>query len=336
MIAIGYDAAGLYALAVFAVPLLLMRKTQEAYLSHTRRSAQKLRQAAETIHTQNVSLEQANRLLKERSTAAMESLSATVDARDAYTAGHSRRVPAARPRDRPRARPLARRARSARSRRAVPRHRQARDPGLDPAEAGEPDGGGVGADAAARRRGRAHHRPARASSATPSRRSATTTSASTARAIPTGSEGEEIPLGARIIHVADALDSMLTTRIYRAARPLDEALTELRRGRRARSSARAASAALERILPLDALTIEPAAARNWSLSAGSRVRTVRAPCAGRTVRSGRLATGESALHCLHGTGRAVTPRWQASIRRHLPRSRPESASATRMRRSSRS
>ncbi|MBA3348589.1 MAG: HD domain-containing protein [Actinobacteria bacterium] len=28
---------------------------------------------------------------------------------------------------------------------------------------------------------------------------------------------EEIPLGARIIHVADALDSMLTTRIYRAA-----------------------------------------------------------------------------------------------------------------------
>ena len=31
--------------------------------------------------------------------------------------------------------------------------------------------------------------------------------------------GEEIPLGARIIHVADALDSMLTTRIYRAARP---------------------------------------------------------------------------------------------------------------------
>jgi len=69
-----------------------MRKTQEAYLRHTQRSAQKLREAAETIQTQNVSLEQANRLLRERSTAAMESLSATVDARDAYTAGHSRRV----------------------------------------------------------------------------------------------------------------------------------------------------------------------------------------------------------------------------------------------------
>jgi len=89
---VGYDATGLWALAVFAVPLLLMRKTQEAYLRHTQRSAQKLRQAAETIQNQNVSLEHANKLLRERSTAAMESLSATVDARDAYTAGHSRRV----------------------------------------------------------------------------------------------------------------------------------------------------------------------------------------------------------------------------------------------------
>jgi len=30
---------------------------------------------------------------------------------------------------------------------------------------------------------------------------------------PDGLKGEDIPLGARIIHVADALDSMLTTRI---------------------------------------------------------------------------------------------------------------------------
>src|SRR4029079_6448686 len=83
---------GIYALAVGAVPLLLMRRTQAAYLAHTQRSARKLRAAAETIQQQNVSLERANRLLRERSTAARESLSATVDARDAYTAGHSRRV----------------------------------------------------------------------------------------------------------------------------------------------------------------------------------------------------------------------------------------------------
>ena len=44
-----------------------------------------------------------------------------------------------------------------------------------------------------------------------------------------GLSGEDIPLGARIIHVADAFDSMLTTRVYRPARPAHEALHELRR-----------------------------------------------------------------------------------------------------------
>jgi putative nucleotidyltransferase with HDIG domain len=46
---------------------------------------------------------------------------------------------------------------------------------------------------------------------------------------PDGLAGEEIPLGARIIHVADAFDSMLTSRVYRPARPSDEALEDLRR-----------------------------------------------------------------------------------------------------------
>jgi HD-GYP domain-containing protein (c-di-GMP phosphodiesterase class II) len=46
---------------------------------------------------------------------------------------------------------------------------------------------------------------------------------------PDGLAGDDIPLGARIIHVADAFDSMLTTRVYRPARPAREALAELRR-----------------------------------------------------------------------------------------------------------
>ena len=71
--------------------------------------------------------------------------------------------------------------------------------------------------------------------------------------------GEEIPLGARIIHVADALDSMLTTRIYRAARPLDEALAELRR-RPAPFCPRCVSA-LERILPNESPVDEAAIRR---------------------------------------------------------------------------
>ena len=71
---------------------------------------------------------------------------------------------------------------------------------------------------------------------------------------------EEIPLGARIIHVADALDSMLTTRIYRAARPLEEALAELRGAAGTQFCPRCV-AALERILPLESLTVDEPPAR---------------------------------------------------------------------------
>jgi HD-GYP domain-containing protein (c-di-GMP phosphodiesterase class II) len=73
--------------------------------------------------------------------------------------------------------------------------------------------------------------------------------------------GEEIPLGARIIHVADALDSMLTTRIYRAARPAAEALEELRLASGTQFCPRVV-AALERILPVEGLQPEePARSR---------------------------------------------------------------------------
>jgi two-component system cell cycle response regulator len=41
--------------------------------------------------------------------------------------------------------------------------------------------------------------------------------------------GEEIPLGARIVAVCDSFDAMTTTRAYRAAMPISEALDELER-----------------------------------------------------------------------------------------------------------
>jgi diguanylate cyclase (GGDEF)-like protein/putative nucleotidyltransferase with HDIG domain len=251
VIAIGYHAAGLYALAVFAVPLLLMRKTQEAYLSHTRRSAQKLRQAAETIHTQNVSLEQANRLLKERSTAAMESLSATVDARDAYTAGHSRRVQQL-------ALAIGRELGLSQVELDLLGHAALfHDIGklaipdsilLKPASLTEEEWALMQrhADEGARIIDRLgflgdavpairHHHERFDGTGYPDRL-----------------RHEEIPLGARIIHVADALDSMLTTRIYRAARPLEEALSELRSAAGTQFCPRCV-AALERILPLESV-----------------------------------------------------------------------------------
>jgi diguanylate cyclase (GGDEF)-like protein/putative nucleotidyltransferase with HDIG domain len=248
---VGHDTAGLWALAVFAVPLLLMRKTQEAYLRHTQRSAQKLREAAETIQTQNVSLEKANRLLRERSTAAMQSLSATVDARDAYTAGHSRRVQQL-------ALAIGRELGLSQieldllghaalfhdiGKLAVPDAILLKPASLTSDEWGLMQGH---ADEGARiidRLGflndavpaiRHHHERY------------------DGKGYPDGLAGDEIPLGARIIHVADALDSMLTTRIYRAARPATEALAELRRAAGTQFCPRCV-AALERILPIDGL-----------------------------------------------------------------------------------
>jgi diguanylate cyclase (GGDEF)-like protein/putative nucleotidyltransferase with HDIG domain len=259
VITIAYNAVGLYALAVFAVPLLLMRKTQEAYLSHTRRSAQKLRQAAETIHTQNVSLEQANRLLKERSTAAMESLSATVDARDAYTAGHSRRVQQL-------ALAMGRELNLSQAELDLLGHAALfHDIGklaipdsvlLKPASLTNDEWALMQrhADEGARIIDRLgflndavpairHHHERFDGTGYPDRLA-----------------GEEIPLGARIIHVADALDSMLTTRIYRAARPLEEALAELQRAAGTQFCPRCV-AALERILPNETLIDEAALRR---------------------------------------------------------------------------
>jgi putative nucleotidyltransferase with HDIG domain len=47
---------------------------------------------------------------------------------------------------------------------------------------------------------------------------------------PAGIAGEDIPLGARIIAVADAFDAMTQERSYRGALSVDQAVAELRRG----------------------------------------------------------------------------------------------------------
>jgi HD-GYP domain-containing protein (c-di-GMP phosphodiesterase class II) len=49
------------------------------------------------------------------------------------------------------------------------------------------------------------------------------------RGYPHGLVGDQIPEFARVIAVADAFDAMTSTRSYRDARPVDEALLELRR-----------------------------------------------------------------------------------------------------------
>ncbi len=46
---------------------------------------------------------------------------------------------------------------------------------------------------------------------------------------PKGLSGEEIPLASRVLHVADALEAMTSSRVYRDGRPIEEALEELER-----------------------------------------------------------------------------------------------------------
>jgi putative nucleotidyltransferase with HDIG domain len=233
------DVALEFVLALMAVPLVALweRSPFVAALSLaplvlinvTQRATSRLQTASNTISLQNESLEEANRLLIERSTAALEALSATVDARDTYTAGHSRRV---------RDYSVALGAELGLSdaeletlgqaallhdigKIAVPDSVLLKEGALDQLEwlamKSHPDAGARIIE----RLGyldevvpviRHHHeRP-------------------DGHGYPDGLVGEEIPLGARIIHVADALDAMTTQRVYRDARTVEEAMAELRRG----------------------------------------------------------------------------------------------------------
>ena len=71
---------------------------------------------------------------------------------------------------------------------------------------------------------------------------------------------EAIPLPARIVLVADALDALTSTRPYRAARPMLGALAEIREHSGTQFCPRCVTA-LERILPLESLESENDRAR---------------------------------------------------------------------------
>jgi hypothetical protein len=229
MIAIAYLTAGLIGILVFAVPVVLVRKAQLDYIEHTESSVRALREAATTIERQNTSLTDAYALLRDRTTETMESLAAAVDARDSYTAGHSRRVQEI-------AAAIGRQldldGESLESvsfaalfhdvgKLAVPESVLLKPGPLDDSEweavrrhpeEGERIIGHLGFLAHATTAIRHHHERF------------------DGRGYPDGLAGYDIPLGARILHVADAFDSMVSSRVYRPALPLHEAFAELERG----------------------------------------------------------------------------------------------------------
>ncbi|MDQ3865769.1 MAG: HD-GYP domain-containing protein [Actinomycetota bacterium] len=189
--------------------------------------AREITDASDTIRRQNDSLADVNELLRERTIAAMEGLAATVDARDSYTAGHARRV------QRLSLLLAGELELDADEREVVATAALFHDIGkiaipdavlLKPGRLDErewetmqthsEEGARIIArlgfldDAVPAIR---HHHERMNGSGYPDRL-----------------VGDEIPLAARIIHLADALDSMLTHRVYSSPRQPDDAVAEVR------------------------------------------------------------------------------------------------------------
>ena len=182
-------------------------------------SSRELDTLTETFNALMASVAAAEAETEAAYTAAIRALAAALDARDPYTAGHSERVSVLSVAIGRVAEPGPRRPRSAAARRAAPRHRQDRRARRRAAQAGTAD---------------------RRASTTPS--SSTRCSAhgfcapcpssrGTCRIVelhherpdgdgyPHGLRGDDIPLAAHIVHVADAYDAMTSARAYRPGRP---------------------------------------------------------------------------------------------------------------------
>jgi putative nucleotidyltransferase with HDIG domain len=214
----------------YSMPLAALSLAPVFLIYFTQRAVLQLEHASGTITDQNASLEEAHRLVIERSTAALEALSATVDARDTYTAGHSRRV-------------------------AQWATEIARELGLEGVEldhVGQAallhDIGKIAIpDAVLLKEGpltsadwivmRSHpeegariiERLGYLDAVVPAIRHHH--ERPDGRGYPDGLLGEEIPFAARVIHVADALDAMTTKRLYRDEMSFEDALEEIRRNR---------------------------------------------------------------------------------------------------------
>jgi putative nucleotidyltransferase with HDIG domain len=214
----------------YSMPLAALSLAPVFLIYFTQRAVLQLEHASETITDQNASLEEANRVVIERSTAALEALSATVDARDNYTAGHSRRVAQW-------ATEIARELGVMEAeldqvgqaallhdigKIAIPDAVLLKEGPLTSADwivmRSHPEEGAriierLGyLDAVVPAIRHHHERP-------------------DGRGYPDGLLGEEIPFAARVIHVADALDAMTTKRLYREEMSFDDALDEIGRGR---------------------------------------------------------------------------------------------------------
>ena len=159
--------------------------------------------------------------------ATIAALSKSMEAKDFYTGGHTERVASLAVALGPAARLPRCGARRRRGRRAAARHRQDRDPGADPPEARPARRGRVGD----------HEEHPVISEYILSEVDLHPIVLQVARSsheridgggYPDGKSGDDIPLPARIMLVADAFDALTSDRPYRLGRSIPEAIEELR------------------------------------------------------------------------------------------------------------
>lgn len=225
-----HAAMGIWGIAVFLAPPAMMRLSLKQYVDRTTRSVMELRQAHEQLQAAHIQVTEAMESLGKAYDGTLRSLVAALDARDKETAGHSERV--------------------AELTMAI-----AAEMGLEP---GSDEWRHISWGALLHDVGKIAIRDEVLCKPGPlteeeweAMRSHPGTGYEILRTVdflapaseivlchherfdgagyPRGLIGEEIPLGARIFAVADSFDAMTSDRVYRAAKPAEEALAEILR-----------------------------------------------------------------------------------------------------------
>jgi diguanylate cyclase (GGDEF)-like protein len=92
--AVAYNEMGLVGLAAFAVPPALLTISVRQYLAHTRTSVEEVRRANEELRRSNTELAESNQRVRRTHLQTIAALSRSMEAKDVYTGGHTERVAA--------------------------------------------------------------------------------------------------------------------------------------------------------------------------------------------------------------------------------------------------
>jgi putative nucleotidyltransferase with HDIG domain len=226
VLAIAYERFSILGLAVFFLPVISIGYSQRLYVNHTKKYVNDLEQTRDNLKNVNQELEEANRALDETNLGLLEALGAVIDAYDAYTRFHSSQMTVY-------AEAIARKmGLSEKDISTVVKAALVHDVG----KIGVPDNvigkqGAltkeetiemrrhpvIGADILRRMKGtqalvplvRHHHEHWSGSG------------------YPAGLAGEEIPLGARILALADSIEAMCSDRPYRHGKTCEEVKAEV-------------------------------------------------------------------------------------------------------------